>query len=507
MNSSASAQLATTTVATSIDNSLYSLFVIPIVLILLLIIILCNCRPINKCLFKTYRTTCCTSRRPGQRSSKAEKLFDATIIYSRLDEKWVEDNLEAKASRVIDYNINSLSFEKGFKEIDKHQLESFKQSKRIILVVSKSFISEVWVNEELQRELKLINSNDKNCSFIVIDMKDVSKTVLKRTVEELQEYSSDACCYSCEQRDKYNFSLKNVELVNGKSPKLKDDLAFLMPFRSIHRKHKGNERNQEIVNVFPKNRVAPKDDFVKQDDIIIDDSKCIISSSLFSNKEQPTYESRIKLWHDRVIEPDVNQNRFKKGSKSNSFFDSFFSHQTAERDVHVPPNANVKTSRPPVFSANISRYDTQSQSSNDNLERLKVPIVSGKSKHRNHEKRTKEKIRYVAKSVKESDYFVPVYKTNTYNNESSVHYVALPENRQSYVEKVPPRRTLKNDAIALPASVYPMGDIAYNESSVNYITLPENRQSYVEKVPPRRTLKNDAIALPESVYPRNIAYY
>jgi hypothetical protein len=447
---------------------LYALFVIPCVLIILLIIILCNCRPINKCLFKRCRSTCCTSRRPGEKSSKQDKLFDATILYSRFDEKWVEDNLEGKAFKISDYNINSVSFEKGFKDIDEQQLKNIHKSKRIILVVSKNFISEVWVNEEFQRKLKLLNSNDKNCSFIVIDMKDASKSEMKRIVEDLQDYSDDACCYSCEQRDKYNFSLKNVEEVNGKGSevKLKDDLAFLMPFRSIHRKYNPSESHREKVNIFPKNRVAPKANIVKQDKIITDDSISITYQSTMSSltsasqmniDEQPTYTTRIDLWRESRVEPDSNRFEFKPESRPNFYGDKSFA-QAVQQTRLVRPSSkyNFRTTKP-VFL----RDESESQNSNDISEHLKVPIAvkSSKSKQKKKEKKSKDKLRYVTKDAKNSSYFVPIYKTNTYNNESSVQYMALPENKQSYGQELPLNRPL-DDGIVLPASVYPR-DLAH----------------------------------------------
>jgi hypothetical protein len=390
---------------------------------IVLIIILCNCRTINRCLFKSCHIICCISRRPGEKSSNQDKFFDASILYSRIDEKWVNDNLEGKAFKISDYRINSVSFKKGFKVIDEHQLKNIKKSKRIILVVSKNFISTVWVNEHFQRELKFLNSNDKNCSFIVIDINDGSKSEMRRIVDDLQEYSDDACCYSCEQRDKYNFSLKNVEIVNGKGSevKLRDDLAFLMPFTAIHRRHSPGQSHRETVNIFLKNRVAPG--IVKHDYIIADDSISIsyqssMSSTSSANQmnidKQPTYTTRTNLWSDRKVEPDSNLLEFKPESYPSFLGDKLFVPPVqVTRLVRPSSKYNFRTTKP-VFS----RDDSESQNSNDVSEHFKVliSVKSSKSKKKRKDKKSKEKLRYVTKDAKNSSYFVPIYKTNTYNN-------------------------------------------------------------------------------------------
>ena len=227
-------------------------------------------------MFRRCHTTCITSLRPGEKSNKFEKKFDASIIYSKLDEEWVEENVEKKALDDVNYDINSIAFVRNFK-IDKIEFENIKKSKRIILVISNNFLSDVWSNLNFKREMKFLNANDKNCSFIAIYFNSVPKYLIDEAVEEIQEYSEESCCYACSQVVRYNFSVKNVELLNADDSKLRGELRFLMPYTNFNdriqldierennypstlstmRLPKKNKKT--ILSVFKKPRVLPKE--------------------------------------------------------------------------------------------------------------------------------------------------------------------------------------------------------------------------------------------------------
>ena len=285
---SAGAQQATT-VETATDNSLYALFVIPIVLILLLIIILCNCRPINKYSFKHCHTTCCTSIRPGEKSTKHQKTYDATILYSIFDKEWVESVLERRALKDMNYDINIISFSREFTRLDRLELDHIKKSKRIIMVVTKAFLVDVWSNKSLKNELKSLNANDRNSSFIVIYFNNLGKRVIDSTVEEIQEYSAETCCYSCNQRTRYNFSLKNVELVNGDSPKFVGDFRFLMPFTNFNdRSRFDHEHSISTLLSIPRleTRKVPNLTIIRGQRVY-PGTESIVSPSIVTVKEKP----------------------------------------------------------------------------------------------------------------------------------------------------------------------------------------------------------------------------
>ena len=445
-------------------------------MLLLLLIICCNLRPINKCLFRSCHTTCFTTLRPGEHSKKHQKKFDATIIYSKLDEEWVEDKLEEKSFKIIDYSINSLGFEKGSKRIEKEELESIKLSKRIVLVISKNFMSEVWVNEDLQRELKFLNSTDKNCSFIVVDRKNVSKNVMNQTIEELQEYSEEGTsCYSCKQRTRYNFSLKNVEIVNGNNPQLKEELRFLMPFKPIYAQFDDedmestsdeyNKQKPKRFNVFRKNHVVPQQNFVKQEEIIHDnDSESILTtmSSLTSASQllaAPKYEpSATEIWRKRIEESSYNDSAIKFIGDS-SFLpfqpkplritNKNLRIQDLIKNPILPPLLNISNSS--RVGKNGRKY-MDSQSSTSSVKNVKVPMITVTDESKNRKKRkdkNKNKLKMAAESAtKGNPYFVPIYKSNTYNDETSIQYVTLDQNYEHSSFR-------KNSKVALPAPVYP----------------------------------------------------
>jgi hypothetical protein len=330
-----------------------------------LIIILCNFRPINKYFFKHCHATCCTSIRPGEKSPKNKKSYDATILFSNFDREWVENELESRALKDVNYDTNIISFSREFTKLDRLELEYIKKSKRIIMVVSKAFLDYVWSNENLKKELKYLNANDRNCSFIVIYFNNLGKKLIQSTVEEIQEYSEKKCCYTCNQRTRYNFSVKNVELVNGNSPKFIGDLRFLMPFTNFNDRIQFDQKQKYISTLLgiPRLKVVtprkiPNISIIRGQRVY-PGPESVISPSVVSVKEKRKKRSR-KQYDPNIEAVFLNKDEEQKKKKD----DWNIKEYRIKRDTIHPKKQN--TYYVPIHEENNITY----VSLNDKTEKL-----------------------------------------------------------------------------------------------------------------------------------------
>ena len=203
---------------------------------MILCFILCCLRPVNKYLYKKYNTTCFRYNRPGENSkAKASKKYDATIVYSEADDTWVKTKLLPIISKQgKPYKLNLLTtYHKGFGNLEKDQNEQLNQSKRIILVISKSFLSEEWKSDSFQNALKNLCANDSDCVVIpiIIESKEKNLTIeMYSPIERLEEYvDEEGSCTACAKQIKYSTILDDIEPLNSWDDTFADDLKFLMP--------------------------------------------------------------------------------------------------------------------------------------------------------------------------------------------------------------------------------------------------------------------------------------
>ena len=182
---------------------------------------------------RNFNTTCFREYRSGE-SLKAgiRKTLDATIVYSEYDEAWVHSKLlPIIAMQGKAYKIHLLTtYHKGFENICKKELEKLNISKRVILVMSKNFISKEWDNEDFQSILKNVYAHDFDCVLIPIVIDDGVKNYVDKMEKCFEEENS---CIACKKRIKYSTILNSIEKLNFKDKNFASDLRFLMPIMKI----------------------------------------------------------------------------------------------------------------------------------------------------------------------------------------------------------------------------------------------------------------------------------
>jgi hypothetical protein len=223
---------------------------------------LCCLRPCNKYLYKNYNTTCFKSCRPGENNeAKAIKKYDTTICYSESDDEWVRTKLlpiitnQGKA-----YKVHLMTtHHKGFTKYNTNEMEILNESKRIVLIISQSFINEEWKSENFQITLKSICAHDSDCVIIPIS---IDGDNLDDQIGILEEYDDIGTCVACKKQVKYSTILKNVETINAKSKYFSQNLKFLLPIMkktgSVTITTESKNLNRDTISPF---NLAVDDDF------------------------------------------------------------------------------------------------------------------------------------------------------------------------------------------------------------------------------------------------------
>ena len=234
-------------------------------------------RPVNKCLFKACNTTCCTSCRPGDQTSKDLKSYDATLIFSEFDEEWIDTKLLPSLSKGKSFKIHKLtSYHKGFDVVEKDQLEIMRSSKRIVLVFSKNFLKEEWKCESLVKEVKLICAKDPDCVIIPINM-DLDKNDMATINLNLEEHN-ESSCYNLKQLLRYSMILRRVEPLHNNKVNFAQNFNFLMPIKK-------KLRNTKVI------------------------STIITDSSSIKNNARMAIQSPSTIKIESEVDSDVRENR------------------------------------------------------------------------------------------------------------------------------------------------------------------------------------------------------
>ncbi len=299
-------------------------------------------RPINKCLFRKYNTTCFSSCRPGDKTDHSIKKYDATVLFSEYDGVWVDTKLLSKLSKGKALRIHKIS--SYYRDFNKKDYEFLRISKRILLVFSKNFLKEEWKNENLQNEIKTICAEDPDCVVIPINY-DLSNKEMNEILADLQDYNS-SLCFSLNQKLRHSITLKNVEPLSNNSTDLAKNLNFLMPLK---KKFDDKERVYTIITESLKNKNEKREPSIQS-----------ISAIKFDN-EIDLSDRKPFVKKDKKKSSKVEPSKFEQFNLS---FNSSLKLQKSETESDCPSildySFNSNRSKPKNFDFNLNSITNNS---------------------------------------------------------------------------------------------------------------------------------------------------
>ena len=344
----------------------------------------CCLRPINKFLFKKYNTTCFSSCRPGDTVDYSLKNIDASIVYSELDEQWVDTNLLSKLSRNHLFKVHKLtSYNKSLNNMGKDVIEIFSLSKRIVLVFSKNFLEEEWKSDSLRNEIKILSVNDPDCVIIPINY-DLDKREMNKYLSELQDYNSTSC-HTLNQHIRYSLILRNVEPLSSNAINFFNEFKFLMPIKEkqdntevISIKNKTDPSVQSISGIKFENEI----DFDHRSNYYDDKKPFVSKKSQMKTKIEPSEQDKLPSL--RILKSDTDSdcpsildysfNSFSSASSQPKNFDFEITNTTAsvihkpqpKRQINNLPFIREETSREDMYDLSNKPLQINIQSYKDN---------------------------------------------------------------------------------------------------------------------------------------------
>ena len=97
------------------------------------------------------------------------QLVDGFIVYGREDLRWIIDNFlpEMEEKRHFEFVIEDRDWAGGVARVD-HIMESFEQSRKVIIIISEYFTTDPWCNEALEMAQSFLAGKFRNVLIPII---------------------------------------------------------------------------------------------------------------------------------------------------------------------------------------------------------------------------------------------------------------------------------------------------------------------------------------------------
>jgi hypothetical protein len=272
-----------------------------------------------------------------------KKKLDCVVVHSESDDLWVNNNIKPI---LADYKSKAIRLSSLNPTISEDQEALIRQSRRVLLVMTRRFYENEWKNKQLQDLLKNIYFNDLYCVIVALIIGDINKEEINNFMIDIDPTLENQTRLQkvrtiLAKQISHNTGLKHVEIVEWHEISFADDFKYIMPAVKTTGKPTYKQiKPKREPPILPTQSESPMaDSYVAERRYSISSNDLPLITSLSKSIDESIRVNRLgsqRVYpvNNGLLPSQMSDKRLTKGVLSNQNF--WISMPTAQTEVYEP---------------------------------------------------------------------------------------------------------------------------------------------------------------------------